>query len=88
MKLSEGKIAQRRYAVPDFVGATPDAVEAGKTIAAVLFADLDFEREVYLIPRDTLRVDSRDTRRSRSPLAPWNELGADELVIRLRAADR
>src|SRR6185436_13689291 len=45
--------AQTRYAVPDFVAINPDAAAEGKTLAQVLFDDLAFEREFYLIPRDT-----------------------------------
>src|SRR6187431_2271006 len=41
-----------RYAVPDFIAASPDAAEAAKTITQVLWDDLAFEREFYLIPRD------------------------------------
>jgi len=42
-----------RYAVPDFVSGSPDAAESAKTVTEVLWADLAFEREFYLIPRDT-----------------------------------
>ena len=47
-----------RYAVPDFVALTPDAAEVAKTVAQVLWDDLAFEREFYLIPRDTYASDS------------------------------
>ena len=46
-----------RYAVPDFVALTPDAAEIAKTIGQVLWDDLNFEREFYLIPRDTYATD-------------------------------
>jgi len=42
-----------RYAVPDFVALTPDAAEAAKLLGQVLWEDLNFERELYMIPRDT-----------------------------------
>src|SRR5688500_20122822 len=42
-----------RYAVPEFIALTPDAAEIARTIAQVLWDDLSFEREFYLIPRDT-----------------------------------
>src|SRR6476659_3627520 len=47
-----------KYAVPDFMALTNDAetVAAAKTISQVLWEDLDFEREFYLIPRDTYRT--------------------------------
>ena len=42
-----------RYAVPDFVAANPESADIAKTISQVLWDDLAFEREFYLIPRDT-----------------------------------
>src|ERR1700741_4659764 len=42
-----------RFAVPDFIAMTPDAAEIAKTVTQVLWDDLNFEREFYLIPRDT-----------------------------------
>src|SRR5215207_4780098 len=47
--------APPKYAVPDFIALSPDpeTANAAKTIASVLWEDLGFEREFYLIPRDT-----------------------------------
>src|SRR5687767_11376870 len=45
--------AQPRYAVPDFVALMPNAAEIAKTLGQVLWDDLNFERELYMIPRDT-----------------------------------
>ena len=44
-----------RLAVPDFIALSKDAetIEAARTIAQVLWNDLNFEREFGLIPRDT-----------------------------------
>ena len=44
--------AQPRYAVPDFLPLSREAevVEAARTIAQVLWDDLAFEREFYIIP--------------------------------------
>ena len=46
-----------KIAVPDFIPLTnePETVAAAKTIGQVLWDDLNFEREFYLIPRDTYR---------------------------------
>ena len=46
--------------MPDFLALSGDAETkaAAKTIAQVLWDDLDFEREFYMIPRDTYGVDS------------------------------
>ena len=47
-----------KFAVPDFIALSSDAetVAAAKTIGEVLWDDLNFEREFYLIPRDTYRT--------------------------------
>ncbi len=44
-------------AVPGFIALSPDAetVAAAKTISEVLWDDIAYEREFYLIPRDTYR---------------------------------
>jgi hypothetical protein len=44
-----------RFAVPDFIARSNDAetVDAARTIARVLWDDLNFEREFAMIPRDT-----------------------------------
>src|SRR5215211_1660174 len=75
--------APPKYAVPDFIALSPDpeTAAAAKTIAAVLWDDLGFEREFYLIPRDTYA--SIPSARSLTDIAfdRWRELGADGLVI-------
>jgi TolB protein len=73
--------APPRYAVPDFVGVTPDAADAGRTLGTVLFDDLAFEREFYLIPRDTYATIPIARPGGEVPLAAWRELGADAVVI-------
>ena len=72
-----------KYAVPDFVALTSDAetVAAAKTIGQVLWDDLNFEREFYLIPRDTYRTIAPATSIEQVPLDQWKQLGADGLVI-------
>src|SRR5262249_43013484 len=42
-----------RYAVPDFVALSPDVADTAKMLGQVLWDDLNFEREFYMIPRDT-----------------------------------
>ena len=72
-----------RMAVPDLLALTSDreTQEAARTIAQVLWDDLNFEREYYMIPRDTYKsippAGSIDT----VPYDRWRELGADALVI-------
>ena len=72
-----------KYAVPDFIALTNDAetVAAAKTIGQVLWDDLNFEREFYLIPRDTYRTIPPATSIEQVPLDQWKQLGADGLVI-------
>ena len=70
-----------RFAVPDFVALTPDAAEAARTIGQVLFDDLNFEREFYLIPRDTYATVPTARTADRVPFDAWRELGADGVVF-------
>jgi len=69
-----------RLAIPTFLVSGPDAVDAAKTIADVLWKDLEFEREFQMIgqsaatqiapvPAEALVYDS------------WNQLGADEVLV-------
>ena len=72
-----------KYAVPDFIALTNDAetVAAAKTIGQVLWDDLNFEREFYLIPRDTYRTIPPATSVDSLPLDQWKQLNADGLII-------
>jgi TolB protein len=70
-----------RYAVPDFVALTPEAAEAAKTIGQVLWDDLNFEKEFYMIPRDTYSSVPAAKRVEDVSFAAWRELGADGVVF-------
>src|SRR5690242_11432198 len=72
-----------KYAVPDFIALTNDAetVAAAKTIGQVLWDDLNFEREFYLVPRDTYRTIPPATSIDQVPLDQWKQLGADGLIV-------
>lgn len=70
-----------RYAVPDFVALTPDVAEIARTMSQVLWDDLAFEREFYLIPRDTYATVSAARTVDQIPFAGWRELGADAVVF-------
>jgi TolB protein len=76
-----GDGARPRFAVPDFVGATPDAAEIGRTLGQVLWDDLDFEQDIYLIPRDTYKTVPLARSADQVPFASWRELGADGVVF-------
>jgi TolB protein len=72
-----------KYAVPDFLAISSDreTQEAARTIADVLFKDLEFEREFYLIPRDTYRTIPAPPSIDTPPLDRWLEIGADAVVL-------
>jgi TolB protein len=75
--------APPRYAVPDFIALSADAEvqAAAKVIGEVLWSDLDFEREFYMIPRDTYRSIPVSRSIEDVPFDRWRELGADGLII-------
>ena len=72
-----------KLAVPDFLAATPDAESKAiaATIGQVLWADLDFEREFYMIPRDTYASIPVPASIDAVPFDRWRELGAEGVVI-------
>jgi TolB protein len=72
-----------RMAVPDFIALSSDreTQDAARTIAQVLWDDLNFEREFYMVPRDTYKsipaaVSTRDI-----PYERWREIGADNVIV-------
>ena len=74
--------SQPRFAVPDCLALTRDAetVEAAKTIATVLWADLEFEREFRMVARDTYDTIPPARALTDIPFDAWSELGADGVV--------
>jgi len=70
-----------RYAVPDFIALSPDAADIAKTLGKVLWDDLNFEREFYMIPRDTYSTIPVARTAEDVPFAAWRELGADAVVF-------
>jgi len=75
--------APPKYAVPDFIALTGDAESkaAAQTIGQVLWDDLNFEREFYMIPRDTYASIAPARGVEDVPFDRWRELGADGLVV-------
>jgi TolB protein len=73
--------APPKYAVPDFVALTPAMAETARMLGQVLWDDLNFERELNMIPRDTYRTIPAAQSADRIPFAEWRELGADGLVF-------
>lgn len=72
-----------RLAVPDFLALSNDreTQDIARSIAEVLFQDLEFEREFYMIPRDTYRSIPVAPSIGEPPLDRWRELGADGVVM-------
>jgi TolB protein len=68
------------FAVPDFVAASPDVADLGKTLAQVLWDDLNFEREFRLLPRDVSATVARIAPGAQPVFSSWKELGVDALV--------
>jgi TolB protein len=75
--------AQTRLAVPDLLALTSDreTTEAARTIGQVLWDDLNYEREFYMIPRDTYKSIPAAATIDTVPYDRWRELGADGVVI-------
>ena len=75
--------ARPRYAVPDFIIRSTDAetAAAARLMGTVLWDDLAFEQEFYMVPRDTYK--SIPAARAFPEIAfdRWKELGVDGLVV-------
>jgi TolB protein len=74
--------APPRIAIPEFLALASDVetVAAAKTITQVLSEDLEFEREFYLMPRDTYASIARAGSIDTIPFDRWRELGADGVI--------
>ena len=72
-----------RLAVPDLIALSPDkeVQDAARVIGEVLWDDIDFEREFYMIPRDTYKSIPPATSIAEVPFDRWRELGADGVVV-------
>jgi TolB protein len=71
-----------RLAVPDFLSAGDrESQEIARTVAEVLWNDLQYEREFYMIPRDTYKSIPAAVEIGSPPFERWRELGADGLVM-------
>jgi len=78
-----------RLAIPDFLAlgasgsSAPDAetVDVAKTVAQVLTADFEFEREFALLPKDIIGTIPPATSISDVPFDRWREVNADGVII-------
>ena len=77
-----------RVGISDFTTAAGDAdlQAAAKVVADVLWNDLDFEREFYMIPRQD-GVDSRRRDADALPFEQWTEIGADFVIVASAISD-
>ena len=74
--------AQPTFAVPNCLAPRGDdeMEKAGRTIAEVLWDDLEFEREFRMMARDTYDTVPRARSLESMPLDRWRELGVDGVV--------
>jgi len=72
-----------KMAVPEFIplGTEPEVIAAAKSIADVLWDDLAYEKEFYMLPRDILRTVPRPASAEQVALDRWKELGAEALMV-------
>jgi TolB protein len=72
-----------KLAIAPFVALSQDAetVAAAKTIGDVLYDDIDYEREYYMIKKDVLATAGRPAAPDNVDLAPWKEVNADGLIV-------
>jgi TolB protein len=72
-----------RMAVPDFLALSNDreTQDIARTIGEVLWSDLEYEREFYMIPRDTYKSIPVAKTIGEPPFDDWQQLGADGLVV-------
>jgi TolB protein len=75
--------ARPRLGLPDFIAPSADAElrELATTLAEVLWADLDFEKEFYMIPRSESASIPLAPTPETLPTERWNQLGADFVVL-------
>jgi len=75
--------AQVRLAVPELLVLSNDreTQDAARVISEVLWDDLNFEREFYMIPRDTYKSIPAAPSIDTVPYDRWRELGADGVII-------
>jgi TolB protein len=72
-----------KIAIPEFIPLTkdPETIKAAKTIGEVLFDDIAYEKEFYMIPRDIIRTVPTPASAEQVALERWKEIGADGVVV-------
>src|SRR5881392_3031710 len=72
-----------KLAIAPFVALSQDAetVAAAKAITDVLFDDIEYEREFYLIRKDAIATVPKPTSIDDIALDKWKELNPDGLIV-------
>ena len=75
--------AQPKFAIAGFIPLSQDAetIAAAKTIGDVLFDDINYEREYYMIAKDAVATVPKPASLDQVPLDRWKELNADGVVV-------
>jgi TolB protein len=75
--------AQPKFAIAGFIPLSSDAetVAAAKIIGEVLYDDIDYEREYYMIGKDAIATIPKPASIDQVPLERWKELNADGLIV-------
>lgn len=72
-----------KLGIAGFVALSTDAetVAAAKTIAEVLFDDINYEREYYMLGKDAIATMPKPTSLDDVPLDRWKELNANAVIV-------
>jgi TolB protein len=72
-----------KLAIAGFIPLSGDAetVTAAKTIAEVLYDDINYEREYYMIGKDTIASIPKPTSLDEVPLDRWKEVNANGVIV-------
>lgn len=72
-----------KLAVAGFIALSPDAetVAAAKTIGDVLYDDIAYEREYYMLAKDAIATVPKPTSIEAVPLDAWKQLNADGVLV-------
>jgi TolB protein len=72
-----------KLAIAGFIALSQDAetVAAAKTIADVLYDDINYEREYYMIGKDTIATIPKPASLDSVPLDRWKEVNANGVIV-------
>ncbi len=75
--------AQPKLGIAGFVALSSDAetVAAARTIGDVLFDDINYEREYYMIAKDAIATIPKPASLDQVPIDRWKELNADGVIV-------